>query len=276
MRKTQIYILSNNTPGRQGFGSEHGLSILILMDRDTCWLWDTGQSSLFLKSAEILGLDLTKLKGVALSHGHYDHTDGLSNLIYEAGFNGPIYAHSDFAVDRFKIQKGSVPKPIGLNKDVLPWPLSRFVAVSNFLEIANGLTMISKIPRRPGLYQSVDGFYFDAEKRRPDTVEDDACLVLRSAAGPILILGCCHSGLANTFYQVRDLLGIKQIFSIIGGLHLIDALESGLQETVRVLREFSVQQIYPCHCTGEKSTNFLKKQLPGQVCDIGTGTVIKF
>ena len=276
MIKTRIYVLSNNISGRQGFGSEHGLSILILLGQDIYWLWDTGQSSLFLKSAEMLGLDLTKLKGVALSHGHYDHTDGLSALLNEIGFNGPIYAHSDFAVDRFKIQKGSVPKPIGLNKDALPWPLPKFIAVSGSLELASGLVMISEIPRRQGLYQSVDGFYFDDLKRGPDRVEDDACLVLLSAPGPVLILGCCHSGLTNTLYQVRDLLGIKQIFSIIGGMHLINAPESGLHETVKVLKKFSVQQIYPCHCTGEKSIDFLKEQLSGRVFDIGTGSVIEF
>lgn len=275
MIKARIYILSNNTPGRQGFGSEHGLSILILPDQDTYWLWDTGQSSLFLESAGILGLDLRKLKGVALSHGHYDHTDGLSTLLNDIGFNGPIYAHSDFAVDRFKIQEGSAPKPIGLNKDALPWPLPRFVAVSGSLELVNGLVMISEIPRRHGFHQFVDDFFFDDQRRRPDPVEDDACLVLLSAAGPVLILGCCHSGLANTLYQVRDLLGINRIFSIIGGLHLIHAPESGLHETIQVLKEFSVQQIYPCHCTGEKSTSFLKEQLPDKVFDIGTGTVIE-
>jgi 7,8-dihydropterin-6-yl-methyl-4-(beta-D-ribofuranosyl)aminobenzene 5'-phosphate synthase len=124
------------------------------------------------------------LKGVALSHGHYDHTDGLSALLNKIGFDGPIYAHSDFAVDRFKIQKGSVPKPIGLNKDALPWPLPKFIAVSGSLELASKLVMISEIPRRHGLYQSVDGFYFDDLKRWPDRVEDDACLVLLSSAGP--------------------------------------------------------------------------------------------
>ena len=276
MTTTRIYILSDNTSIRQGFGSEHGLSILIQMDQDSYWLWDTGQSSLFLESAEKFGLDLEKLKGVALSHGHYDHTDGLSTLLNKINFKGPIYANPDFGVDRFKIRKGSVPKPIGLNKDKLPWPLPRFVGVSGSLELTHGLTFISKIERRHGLYQSVDDFFFDAEKHQPDFVEDDACLVLLSNPGPVVILGCCHSGLANTLYQVKDILGLNRVFSIIGGMHLIDASESSLHQTVQVLTEFSVEYIYPCHCTGKKSIDFLKEQLPGKVFDIGTGSVIEF
>jgi 7,8-dihydropterin-6-yl-methyl-4-(beta-D-ribofuranosyl)aminobenzene 5'-phosphate synthase len=275
MTTARTYILSDNTPIRRGFGSEHGLSILIRMDPDSYWLWDTGQSSLFLESAQKLGLDLEKLKGVALSHGHYDHTDGLSMLLNEIDFKGPIYAHPDFAVERFKIQKGSVPKPIGLNKDTLPWPLPGFVGVSGSLELTRGLTMISKIERRPGLYQSASDFYFDAEKHRPDFVADDACLVLLSNPGPAVILGCCHSGLANTLYQVKDILGLNRVFAIIGGMHLINASESSWHQTVQVLREFSVEQIYPCHCTGRKSIDFLKEQLPGKVFDIGTGSVIE-
>ena len=275
MTTTRIYIISDNTSIQQGFGREHGLSILIQMDQDSYWLWDTGQSSLFLESAQKLGLDLKKLKGVALSHGHYDHTDGLSTLLNEVDFKGPIYANPDFAVDRFKIQKGSVPKPIGLNKAKLPWPLPGFAGVSGSLELSNGLTFISKIERRPGLYQSVDDFYLDAKEQLPDFVEDDACLVLLSNPGPVVILGCCHSGLANTLYQVRDILGLNRVFSIIGGMHLINASESSLHQAVQVLMEFSVEYIYPCHCTGKKSTDFLKEQLPGKVFDIGTGNVIE-
>jgi len=276
MTTKRIYILSDNTSIRQGFGREHGLSILIQMDQDSYWLWDTGQSSLFLESAQKFGLDLKKLKGVALSHGHYDHTDGLSTLLNEVDFKGPIYANPDFAVDRFKIQKGSVPKPIGLNKAKLPWPLPGFAGVSGSLELTNGLTFISKIERRPGLYQSVDDFYLDAKEQLPDFVEDDACLVLLSNRGPVVILGCCHSGLANTLYQVRDILGLNRVFSIIGGMHLINAPDSSLHQTVQVLKEFSIEYIYPCHCTGKKSTDFLKEQLPGKVFDIGTGSVIEF
>ena len=276
MTTKRIYILSDNTSIRQGFGREHGLSILIQMDQDSYWLWDTGQSSLFLESAQKFGLDLKKLKGVALSHGHYDHTDGLSTLLNEVDFKGPIYANPDFAVDRFKIQKGSVPKPIGLNKAKLPWPLPGFAGVSISLELTNGLTFISKIERRPGLYQSVDDFYLDAKEQLPDFVEDDACLVLLSNPGPVVILGCCHSGLANTLYQVRDILGLNRVISIIGGMHLINASESSLHQAVQVLMEFSIEYIYPCHCTGKKSTDFLKGQLPGKVFDIGTGSVIEF
>ena len=276
MTTARIYILSDNTSGRQGFGSEHGLSILIQTDRGLFWLWDAGQSSLFLESAEKLGLDLGKLKGVALSHGHYDHTDGLSTLLNTINFKGPVYANPDFAVDRFKIQQESASKPIGLNKDKLPWPLPEFVGVSGSLELTKGLIMISKIKRRPGLYQSVSNFYLDAEKHQPDFVEDDACLVLLSTPGPVVILGCCHSGLANTLYQVKDTLGINRVFAIIGGMHLIDAPESSLHQAVRVLKAFSVEQIYPCHCTGNTSIDFLKEKLPGKVFDIGTGSVMEF
>jgi 7,8-dihydropterin-6-yl-methyl-4-(beta-D-ribofuranosyl)aminobenzene 5'-phosphate synthase len=63
---------------------------------------------------------------------------------------------------------------------------------------------------------------------------------------------------------------------VIGGLHLLTAPEAALQETLEILRECSVQSVYPCHCAGEKAVRFLKENLPGTVFDIGTGTTIEF
>lgn len=44
-------------------------------------LFDTGQSGNFIKNAENLKINLDDLDYVILSHGHYDHTEGLKKLI---------------------------------------------------------------------------------------------------------------------------------------------------------------------------------------------------
>lgn len=271
-----IYVLSNDYPSEEGFNSEHGLAILIKLDKDTYWLWDTGQSSLFFESAKKLGLDLKNLKGVALSHGHYDHSGGLPTLLGETGFQGPIFAHPGCGNKRFKFQSGQRPRQIGLDTVAIPWPPPGFRAASKINALDNGLTMISQIRRRPGFHESVGGYFFDLSQKNPDQVDDDACLVLSSQGGPVIILGCCHSGLANTLYHVRDLLGVASVFSVAGGLHLLGAAETSLQEAVEVLKEFSVQKVYPCHCTGSIAIDFLKNRLPGKVFEMGTGTKVAF
>jgi 7,8-dihydropterin-6-yl-methyl-4-(beta-D-ribofuranosyl)aminobenzene 5'-phosphate synthase len=276
MPAVKICVLSDNKPGPDGFGSEHGLSMLIALGSGHRWLWDVGQSPLFLESAGKLGLDLRNTKGLALSHGHYDHTDGLATLFQEAGFEGPVFAHPGFAEQRYKSQQGSVPRPIGFNRDSLPWLLPRFTAVHHHRDLDQGLSMLSDIPRIEGHFQSVAGYFFDRVETIPDSVQDDACLVAHTNKGAIVVLGCCHSGLANTLHRISDVLGLKAIHAVLGGLHLLTAPESALHETVGVLREYRVERVHPCHCTGEQAGQFLKEYLPGKVFDVGTGTVIEF
>jgi 7,8-dihydropterin-6-yl-methyl-4-(beta-D-ribofuranosyl)aminobenzene 5'-phosphate synthase len=252
------------------------LSVLIELGNGRQWLWDVGQSSLFLGSAQKLGLDLRNTQGLALSHGHYDHTDGLATLFHQVGFQGPVFSHPSFAAQRYKSQKGSGPRPIGLNRTSSPWPLPRFTAVPDHRELDRGLHMLAGIPRREGRFQSVAGYFFDMMETIPDSVQDDACLVAYTRKGAVVILGSCHSGLANTLHHISDTLGLKEIHALLGGLHLLAAPGSALRETVGALLEYRVERVYPCHCTGEKAERFLQDHLPGKVFSIGTGTVVEF
>lgn len=276
MATTQISILSDNNSGKEGFRTEHGLSLLIVLSNGHQWLWDVGQSSLFLENATKLALDLSQLDGLALSHGHYDHTGGLATLLTEVDFSGPIFAHPSFSEIRYKRKQGATPENIGLKLEPLMQRSLRFNAVSDHCDLDEGLRMFSAIPRRDGLFQAVEGYFFDTEASRPDLVRDDSCLVVHTTKGPVVILGCCHSGLANTLYYIREVTGLKSIYAVIGGLHLLTAPQTGLQETIEILREYAVQAVYPCHCTGEKAVKFLQENLQGAVPDVGTGTTIKF
>jgi 7,8-dihydropterin-6-yl-methyl-4-(beta-D-ribofuranosyl)aminobenzene 5'-phosphate synthase len=88
----RIFVLADNT-AQPGFQAEHGLSLALELPDGGLWLWDTGQTGLFLTQARRLGLDLTRARGVALSHGHYDHTGGLEHLLRLPGFRGEVVAH---------------------------------------------------------------------------------------------------------------------------------------------------------------------------------------
>ena len=78
-----------------GYGSEHGLSFLIEVDRKK-FLFDTGASELYRRNAEKLGLDLTELDAIVLSHGHFDHGDGLKYIN-----DKPLVCHPDCFVNRY-------------------------------------------------------------------------------------------------------------------------------------------------------------------------------
>ena len=279
MTSTRIHVLCDNRSLRPDFGNEHGLSLCLDLKDGYRLLWDTGQSGLFLDNARKMGIDPASFQGLALSHGHYDHASGLAALL-QSGFSGPIHAHPDMAQGRWKEGEDGRPVAIGLNHEGLPEPLpgalTGFVPVSGMAELRPGLTMITDIPRREGRFQSVAGFFLDTELSRPDPTIDDACLVLDTASGPVVVLGCCHSGLANTLGQVRDLLGLEAVHAVLGGFHLHNAPAWAVEETIATLKEFQVRRVLPCHCTGEAATRTMAEALPGRVEPLAAGAVVEF
>lgn len=49
--------------------------------KNTCLILDIGYSDIFLKNATKMGIKLSVLDGVVISHGHNDHTWGLGELV---------------------------------------------------------------------------------------------------------------------------------------------------------------------------------------------------
>ncbi|HKK34298.1 MAG TPA: MBL fold metallo-hydrolase [Desulfomicrobiaceae bacterium] len=266
---TRIAVLMDNT-GRPEFGHEHGLSMAVTLKNGHIWIWDTGQSPTFLRNAHTLGIRPETAHGVALSHGHYDHTGGLDALL-DAGFGGRIHAHPEFARSRFSIAPNRPIRDIALKTEDLPRILERLVPVRKYSCLDNGLTMITDIGRQPGRFEPVQGFYRDRNGRSPDPVPDDACLLLESDAGTVLILGCCHSGFANTWAHIRDTQKTTKLHAVIGGLHLINAPDTAMEETREALVQTGAELILPCHCTGSQAVQFLQHRLGKRVMTTGAG-----
>ncbi len=262
MRDTRVVVLCDNS-ALPGLGCEWGLSLAVDLGPETAegggglWLWDTGQTGLCVENARALGVDVAAARGLALSHGHYDHTGGLDALL-AAGFSGAIHAHPACALERFAEEPDGKPRrSIGP-----PRPLPEFAPAGPVTELAPGLTLLTDIARAPEAFQAVRGFSFDSDGGRPDHVPDDAFLVLDGASGPVVILGCCHSGLANSLAAARARLGLTRIHAVLGGLHLFNAGQAAVEETARALDEFGVELLAAGHCTGPERLPQLAALLP--------------
>ena len=72
----KIITLVENTVGNESCIAEHGLSVYIETEKHRLLL-DTGQTDAVVTNAETLGIDLTAVDTVILSHGHYDHSGGI-------------------------------------------------------------------------------------------------------------------------------------------------------------------------------------------------------
>ena len=73
-------ILADNRTGNIALPTEHGLSVLL---ETACYriLLDTGSSDLFMRNAEQMGIDLSQVDYVFISHGHSDHAGGLRHFL---------------------------------------------------------------------------------------------------------------------------------------------------------------------------------------------------
>ena len=132
----RITALVENTVGRDCVGCEHGLSLYIETVGRTV-LFDMGQSDLFLRNAQALGLDLAAVDVAVLSHGHYDHGGGLATFL-KLNNHAPVY----MSRHAFEPHFNGTEKYIGL--DSLLQASGRIVYVDEEKEIAPGLKLYNR------------------------------------------------------------------------------------------------------------------------------------
>ncbi len=83
-----------------------------------------------------------------------------------------------------------------------------------------------------------------------DFVPESQALVVRTDEGPIVLLGCGHSGVVNALAHIQDTVQDESIHALMGGLHLFAADDETLEWTAARLLEIGVQNLMAGHCTG--------------------------
>lgn len=274
--KTRITILVDNHAG-DGLSAEHGLSLWIEAE-GLHILFDTGQGMALESNARILGVDLDKTDILTLSHGHYDHTGGIAQVLQRAQ-KANVYCHPGIVQPRYAIRDGT-PKSIQLPRmpmaaiDRLSSQHLHWVQQPMLLSERIGVT--GPIPRETSFENTGGPFYLDPEGRRADPIEDDLALWVQTDDGLIVCVGCSHAGLVNTLNHVQRLSNGQRIRAVIGGFHLLNASRERLEQTVAALRLFEPDIVVPCHCTGELATDMLRNVLGERVLPGAAGMIYRF
>jgi len=262
--------------GSKGLLAEHGLSFYIEAG-DRKILFDTGQNLALSNNARSLGIPLDRIDTAVLSHGHYDHTGGLQSLL-ECNPNFTLHAHPDVFSHKVKQQNGEF-KFIGipLEKHAIEHRGAAVELHRNFLEIAPGIFSSGEIPLITDFEAVESGFFIKTELGVvPDTLADDQALILDTAKGLVVLLGCSHRGVVNTLSQVRRLTGKSNIHSIFGGLHLGQASSDKLNTMMAHLHGFGLETIGVGHCTGPQAFLALANEFGNRVFLNTVGRQIKF
>jgi len=272
----RITILCDNTVGPvSGTLGEHGFAALVERDGESL-LFDTGTGATLLHNAARMNRDLGAVKRVALSHGHYDHGNGLLPLLQQTG-GKQVLSHPDLFQPRFRVKDTGETIAIGIaaSRRELEDAGAEFMLTAEPVEVMNGTYLTGAVPRLNRFEQGDRGLFADSTGSVVDPLTDDQSLVIVSDKGLLLLLGCCHAGLINTIAVARRITGVQQVYAVVGGTHLGFCDKEQLNLTVRELKKYDVNKICTSHCTGFAASARLAQEFPGRLQPAAVGFTIE-
>jgi 7,8-dihydropterin-6-yl-methyl-4-(beta-D-ribofuranosyl)aminobenzene 5'-phosphate synthase len=277
IRRLRLTAVVDNLAQREGLLAEHGLAFFVEAD-DSRILFDTGQGDALWQNARELGVPLDRLDAIVLSHGHYDHTGALAEVLKQAPA-AAIYLHPAAAEPKY-LRNASPPHryagiPVAGRRS-LEAASGRVVWTQAPQAVTPGVTVTGEIPRRTAFEDTGGPFFRDAACETEDSVPDDQALVLETVAGVVVLLGCAHAGVVNTLERVAEIANRSQILAVAGGMHLRSASEDRLRKTADALEAFGAGTILPCHCTGANALAFLEPRFGRRLRECFAGCSLEF
>ncbi len=268
----RITFLCENRAGVPGLLGEWGLSLLVETSRHRILL-DTGWGFALAHNAQELGVDLSGLDALALSHGHLDHTGGLEHVL-RLNPDVPVYMHEHTLAERFATHAGSALLNIGIPAQPAEAlrRASRRILVSSPTEIVPGVWTTGPVPRVTPEEGPGGIGHFDRTQTAPDAVLDDFSFWVETREGLVVLLGCAHAGTVNILTYIAGLTSGTPIYALLGGMHLMDVAAARMEATTRALRSLDVSFIGPCHCTGISETHALRRAFPERFLEVSAGT----
>ena len=261
----QWTVLSDNRSCDATLETEHGLSILLETENYRILL-DTGASDVFIRNAEKIGINLSMVDYVFISHGHSDHAGGLK---YFTSINerAKIIVSPDALSGKFYSKRGN------LHSITTQWPEGigeRIILIDHTQEVADGLHVIAHIPQIHSTPQGNQHLF--VQNAEDNYIHDDFCHELALYVDGLLFTGCAHSGLENILaactYPVK---------TVVGGFHLLDCQETEKELVALAQRQktkYPDIQFYTSHCTGDSVYEIMKTVMGDQLHAFSCGTRI--
>lgn len=269
-----IVNLVENTPGAPGCMTAHGLSLWV----ETCrhrLLMDFGPSDAAVRNAGILGIDLSTAEMAFLSHGHYDHSDGLSSFA-SVNATAPVYLRPEAVGSYYSgsAEMGTLHY-IGMNPSLAAFSRFNFQE-AGYWKLDEELSVFSGVSGRrhwpeSNLRLSVQ----TGERLEQDSFAHEQYLVIKEESSAVLLSGCAHNGILNILDRFRELYGGCPTH-VISGFHMMKSAPytDKEKETIRsIARELCSLPclFYTCHCTGPEAYDMMKEIMGDQLRYFPTG-----
>ena len=270
-------LVENQVPEGNLLKTQHGLSLYVETKKHKL-LFDDGADDLFLHNAEVLGIDLSVVDNLILSHGHYDHGGGLHAFL-AINQQAKIYIHRNaFLPHLFKKPDGTY-LDIGIDPSLQHHP--QVVLIDHDTVIDEECHLFSDITGQDLVAKSnLALLKQDKAIIEPDDFLHEQSLWIESEGKKVLITGCSHRGIVNIVeYVIQKKQQVPDI--VIGGFHLYNPGNQISEPTAFVLQvgerlKKIPTHYYTCHCTGEASFSTLQSLLNDQLTYLYTGTKIEW
>jgi 7,8-dihydropterin-6-yl-methyl-4-(beta-D-ribofuranosyl)aminobenzene 5'-phosphate synthase len=230
-------------------------------------LVDTGErADTVLKNASELGIDLSDITDIVITHNHGDHTGGLVTLRRELMKKNPA------ALSRAHVSRGIFYRRPGAGgvegNGLLPLRAAYEKLGGAFVEhdgpavLGPAVWLTGPVPRQhPERNWSTTGRVQAPAGLLEDNVPEDASVVIDTADGLVVLSGCGHAGIINTIEYARKVVRPAPVVAAVGGFHLFGAGDSALAWTAGKLKEFGLRHLLGAHCTGIEAVYRLRALL---------------
>ncbi len=254
---------------------EHGLSFYIHLG-DHTFMSDVGKTGLFAQNAAFLGLELSSVDALAITHHHFDHGGGLERF-FQVNQHARVFLRRSSTEALIVEGDASLPRYVGLDWEVLKAHADRIVFVDAKQESLPGVHLLTEIPLiNPKPVGDHRLMVENQGSKRPDTFEHELVTVLETREGLIILTGCAHHGVVNMITAAQDAFPGHPIRAVIGGFHLNYEDPATIRQIGETLLEMDIPEVYTGHCTGDKAIAILGSVLGERLTQLFTGMSILF
>ena len=267
--------------------AEHGFAAVVTVtsgDGVRSMLFDFGFSEHGAAfNADALGVDLSTIEAMALSHGHLDHVGGLAELTKKMNKEGiELVVHPEaFRGSRsMKIAEGISVKFPPFTREKAREAGVRLVESEKPYPLLDGdIFFLGGIPRVTDFETGTPNLFYekDGEETWDDLSDDTAIVSNVKGRGLVVLSGCAHAGIINTVEYAKGIFGVQEVFVVMGGFHLSGAeMEPVVAATVSSLKEINPTYVIPTHCTGRNAIMQIEKEMREQFLLNMAGTKMVF
>lgn len=267
--------------------AENGISFLVRATsghRTTTLLFDAGMSPVpLIHNARVLGIDLTQVDQVVLSHGHPDHFGGIYSALEAIGRQVPVVVHP-LAFRPRMISRSDAVMPYfnrHLQEPALEAAGGALLKVSDPLVLAPGLTTSGEIATTVDFEHEVPaGRLCICDGRvEADLIEDYLTLIINVRdLGLVVLDPCGHAGVISSLRHAVELTGVDRVHAVLGGFHLghPSISQDKVDKTAAALAEMQVAHVSPMHCSGFRTMRAIAERIPGSFKLMTVGSVVSF